>query len=103
MEIQFDFNIGDLMMLKHWKDEVAIIHAAEKQARINGAKEIHGMIKVWKVIERIYEECSGGVQYHYLIKPALGLIGGAAVRLNQIELVPFNIVEYLDELYPHHR
>lgn len=43
---------------------------------------------VFQIVERLYQECPGGVQLHYLVRP-IGLLGGDRnyVRYNEIELI----------------
>jgi hypothetical protein len=51
------------------------------------AKHIHK--EVFQVVERLYQECPGGVQLHYLCRPQAMIFNGGQrdyVRLNEIEL-----------------
>jgi hypothetical protein len=43
----------------------------------------------FQIVERLYQECPGGVQLHYLVRP-IGFLGGDRnyVRYNEIELAP---------------
>jgi len=46
----------------------------------------------YQILERIYQECPGGIQLHYVCRRqggAFGMRDNAAIRLNEIELVPF--------------
>ena len=43
----------------------------------------------FQIVERIYQECPGGVQLHYTVRP-ISFLGGDRnyVRFNEIELAP---------------
>lgn len=42
----------------------------------------------FQIVERIYQECPGGVQLHYLLRPQGFLNGREYIRYNEIELAP---------------
>lgn len=77
----FKFEIGDLVQ------SVGQIKAA-KLSRDGGDPQVH------QVLERIWQQCPGGVQRHYVIRShASGFARGAVssddcIRVLEIELVP---------------
>ena len=42
----------------------------------------------YQVVERMYQECPGGVQLHYLCRPQGFLSSKEYMRLSEIELIP---------------
>ena len=42
----------------------------------------------FQIVERMYQECPGGVQLHYLCRPHGMISTEQYVRLNEIELIP---------------
>ncbi len=42
----------------------------------------------YQIVERMYQECPGGVQLHYLCRPQGFLSSKEYIRLNEIELIP---------------
>lgn len=41
----------------------------------------------YQIVERMYQECPGGVQLHYLCRPQGFLTSKEYIRLNEIELI----------------
>lgn len=41
----------------------------------------------YQIVERMYQECPGGVQLHYLCRPQGVLSSKEYIRLNEIELI----------------
>lgn len=41
----------------------------------------------YQIVERMYQECPGGVQLHYLCRPQGFLASKEYIRLNEIELI----------------
>jgi len=42
---------------------------------------------VYQIVERLYQECPGGVQLHYLCRPHGFMSTKEYMRLNEIELI----------------
>lgn len=42
----------------------------------------------YQIVERMYQECPGGVQLHYLCRPKGFMSSKEYIRLNEIELIP---------------
>lgn len=96
MEVHFKFEIGQLVIPAHWRDEIQI----GRQFTALQPEGISAALPVaYKVTERLFQECSGGRQHFYSCAPALGR-HGANVRFHDIELEAFNIKEYLRESFP---
>jgi hypothetical protein len=45
--------------------------------------------RCYQIIERLYQECPGGVQLHYLVRPQSVFSSVEYIRFNEIELIPF--------------
>ena len=51
------------------------------------SKSSEALHDTYQIVERMYQECPGGVQLHYLCRPQ-GFLGSKEyIRLNEIELI----------------
>jgi len=80
-ETGFKFKVGD------WAKTIG--HAGITINDSPGSWRFGAVDIRYHIVERLYQECPGGVQRHYICRPNMidGGIGREYIRMNEIELV----------------
>ena len=79
----FKFSVGQFVQSSYV--------AVQKETMKRSSSEI--LRDTFQIVERIYQECPGGVQLHYVVRPMGFLSNGREyLKYNEIELAPLQPV-----------